>query len=239
MFKLTLMIALIAFGISKYNEKYNCTDDGCPDFHDEIEVPIPDENIRGDLREIEKDWKQAVVVPYREIELKYAVHKTVEKEYNLPEVDTTSNEKFVKSLNSCINYLYEYIQPEYHIPNESIIAQAVIETGWGKSRFANEGNNLFGIRTWNIDEPHLLPIPWTKWPGWGVKVYETRCDSVRDYLRILNEVFAFTEFRAARDSGVDDGLVLAEYLTQYASNQNYVELIKEVIKYNIRGEYDI
>jgi len=140
MFKLTLMIALIAFGISKYNEKYNCTDDGCPDFHDEIEVPIPDENIRGDLREIEKDWKQAVVVPYREIELKYAVHKTVEKEYNLPEVDTTSNEKFVKSLNSCINYLYEYIQPEYHIPNELIIAQAVIETGWGKSRFANEGD---------------------------------------------------------------------------------------------------
>ena len=45
MFKLTLMIALIAFGISKYNEKYNCTDDGCPDFHDEIEMPIPDEQI--------------------------------------------------------------------------------------------------------------------------------------------------------------------------------------------------
>ena len=59
----------------------------------------------------------------------------------------------------------------------------LIETGWGKSRFANEGNNLFGIRTWNIDEPHLLPIPWTKWLGWGVKVYETRCDSVRDYLQ--------------------------------------------------------
>mgnify|MGYP001162814582 CR=1 FL=1 len=238
-FSTILLLIASVFIYTAIAKEQPCTDDGCPDFHDEIEVPIPDENIRGDLREIEKDWKQAVVVPYREIELKYAVHKTVEKEYNLPEVDTTSNEKFVKSLNSCINYLYEYIQPEYHIPNELIIAQAVIETGWGKSRFANEGNNLFGIRTWNIDEPHLLPIPWTKWPGWGVKVYETRCDSVRDYLRILNEVFAFTEFRAARDSGVDDGLVLAEYLTQYASNQNYVELIKEVIKYNIRGEYDI
>ena len=126
MFKLTLIIALIAFGISKYNEKYNCTDDGCPDFYDEIEVPLPDENIRGDLREIEKDCKQAVVVPYREIELKYAVHKAVQKEYNLPQVDTSSNERFVKSLNSCINYLYDYIQPEYHIPNELIIAQAVI-----------------------------------------------------------------------------------------------------------------
>ena len=58
MFKVTLIIALIAFGISKYNEKYNCTDDGCPDFYDEIETPVFDEdNIRGDLRDIEKDWK--------------------------------------------------------------------------------------------------------------------------------------------------------------------------------------
>ena len=50
------------------------------------------------------------------------------------------------------------------MPKELIIAQAAIETGWGKSRFANEGNNLFGIRTWNIDEPHLLPI--FKLNGW-------------------------------------------------------------------------
>ena len=39
------MIALIAFGISKYNEKYNCTDDGCPDFYDEIETPVFDETF--------------------------------------------------------------------------------------------------------------------------------------------------------------------------------------------------
>ena len=157
----------------------------------------------------------------------------------IPTITTESKDNFVYSLNNCITHLYKDVPLNEQIPRELIIAQAAIETGWGKSRFANEGNNLFGIRTWNKDEPYLLPIPWTKWPGWGVKVYETRCDSVRDYLRILNEVFAFTEFRAARDSGVDDGLVLAEYLTQYASNQNYVELVKEVIKYNIRGEYDI
>ena len=68
-----------------------CTDDGCPDFH-EIEVPLPDENIRGDLREIEKDWKQAVVVPYKEIELKYAVHKVVEKE--IQHKETLSNVQY-------------------------------------------------------------------------------------------------------------------------------------------------
>ena len=195
-----------------------CTDDGCPDFHkegdDNIVIPEPIEDIRGEI----KLYNELVV----------------------PVIQTETKDEFVYSLKECIDYLYANEIPfENRVPKELIIAQAAIETGWGKSRFANEGNNLFGIRTWNKDEPYLLPIPWTKWPGWGVKVYETRCDSVRDYLRILNEVFAFTEFRAARDSGVDDGLVLAEYLTQYASNQNYVELIKEVIKYNIRGEYDI
>ena len=195
-----------------------CTDDGCPDFYkdgdDNIVIPEPTEDIRGEIK---------------------LYHELV-----VPVIQTETKDQFVYSLNECIDYLYTNEVPiENRVPKELIIAQAAIETGWGKSRFANEGNNLFGIRTWNKDEPYLLPIPWTKWPGWGVKVYETRCDSVRDYLRILNEVFAFTEFRAARDSGVDDGLVLAEYLTQYASNQNYVELIKEVIQYNIRGEYDI
>ena len=194
-----------------------CTDDGCPDFNkegdDNIVIPEPLEDIRGEIQ----------------------IEKLV-----IPVIQTETKDQFVYSLNECINYLYaNEISIENRVPKELIVAQAAIETGWGQSRFANEGNNLFGIRTWNKDEPHLLPIPWTEWPGWGVKVYETRCDSVRDYLRILNEVFAFSEFRAARDSGIDDGIVLADYLTQYASNQNYTELVKKVIKYNIRGEYDI
>ena len=195
-----------------------CTDDGCPDFYkdgdDNIVIPEPTEDIRGEIK-----LYHELVVPVKQTETK---------------------DQFVYSLKEWIDYLYTNEVPiENRVPKELIIAQAAIETGWGKSRFANEGNNLFGIRTWDIDEPHLLPIPWTKWPGWGVKVYETRCDSVRDYLRILNEVFAFTEFRQARDSGIDDGLILADYLTLYASNKNYTELVKEVIKYNIRGEYDI
>ena len=238
MFKLTLMIALIAFGISKYNEKDICTDDGCPEFHN-LETPLPNEDVRGDLREIEKDWKKAVVVAYNPIHLEYGVHKIVQKTYSLPEIDTSSNENFVQSLNICINYLYQSIDVEYQIPNELIIAQAVIETGWGKSRFANEGNNLFGIRTWDKDEPYLLPIPWTKWPGWGVKMYSSKCESVVDYLHILNNVHAFKELREARASGVNDALELANYLEKYASKPTYIELVKEIIKYNIRGVYEL
>ena len=155
------------------------------------------------------------------------------------EIDTSSNKMFVQSLNNCINYLYQSIEPEHQIPNELIIAQAVIETGWGKSRFANEGNNLFGIRTWDIDEPHLLPIPWTKWPGWGVKAYSSKCESVVDYLHILNNVHAFKELREARASGINDALILANYLEKYASKPTYVELVKEIIQFNLRGVYEL
>ena len=216
-----------------------CTDDGCPEFH-ELEIPTPTEDIRGKL-DIEQ-WLESPkieLVNYQPINLEYGIHKVVEQTHILPEIDTSSNKVFVQSLNNCINYLYQSIEPEHQIPNELIIAQAVIETGWGKSRFANEGNNLFGIRTWDIDEPHLLPIPWTKWPGWGVKAYNSKCESVVDYLHILNNVHAFKELREARASGINDALILANYLEKYASKPSYVELVKEIIQYNLRGVYEL
>jgi Bax protein len=212
-----------------------CTDDGCPDFGSETGTE------RVEYNNIEEWIENPAVesVSYQTINLEYGVHKVVEKTYSLPDINTSSNEQFVKSLNGCINYLYKSIEPEYQIPNELIIAQAVIETGWGKSRFANEGNNLFGIRTWNKDEPYLLPIPWKKWPGWGVKMYSSKCESVVDYLHILNNVHAFKELREARANGVNDSLELANYLEKYASKPTYVELVKEIIQYNLRGVYEL
>ena len=183
-FSTILTILGLYFFVYACTEK-PCTDDGCENFN-KLTIPEPLEDIRGEIK----------------------IEKLV-----IPVIQTETKDEFVYSLNECIDYLYANEIPfKNRVPKELIVAQAAIETGWGKSRFANEGNNLFGIRTWNIDEPYLLPIPWTEWPGWGVKVYETRCDSVRDYLRILNEVFAFSEFRQARDSGINDGVVLADYL---------------------------
>jgi len=216
-----------------------CTDDGCPGYN-KLTIPEPLEDIRGKL-DIEEWIENPAIktVSYQPINLEYGVHKVIEKTHRLPQIDTSSKDNFVQSLNGCINYLYQNIEPEYQIPNELIIAQAVIETGWGTSRFANEGNNLFGIRTWNKEVPYLLPIPWTKWPGWGVKMYSSKCESVIDYLHILNNVSAFQELRAARDSGVNDALILADYLSKYASKPTYTELVKEIIKYNLRGVYEL
>ena len=148
------------------------------------------------------------------------------------------------SLNKCITHLYKDVPIEKQIPRELIIAQAAIETGWGKSRFANEANNLFGIRTWNKEEEYMLPIPWKKWPGWGVKVFKTKCDSVAYYIDMINEVYAYAEFREVRAKileygEIPNGLDLAPTLTKYASKENYTELVAELITYNIRGVYDL
>ena len=210
-FSITFIIAgLIAFAVA--NDQYNqhrCTDDGCEDFYDGKVDNTP--------------------APIVKIEpINYIINTTGGKDV------------FVYSLSNCIDQIFTGTPKDKRIPKALIIAQAALETGWGTSRFANEGNNLFGIRTFNEDDEWLLPITWDqdKWIGWGVKVYDNKCDSVRDYVRILNEVWAYEDLREARDNGAD-AYELADHLTKYASKPTYTKLVKQLIKYNIEGVYDI
>ena len=136
------------------------------------------------------------------------------------EVKTNTKPLFVYSLNSCITDLNKITPTEKQIPSELIVAQAVIETGWGTSRFANEANNLFGIHS-------------------GLKEFKTKCDSVADYIRIINEVPAYAEFREMRGDGVTDALLLARTLKKWAADPNYTDLIEDVIQHNIRGVYEL
>jgi hypothetical protein len=166
--------------------------------------------------------------------------KTIDK----PTIITKTKPLFVYSLNSCIEYLYKDISIEKQVPNELIVAQAVVETGWGDSRFANEANNLFGIRTFDRNDNYMLPKTLTNWPGWGVKVFASKCDSVEYYVRIINEVWAYEAFRSLRqrhlsDGVIPDGMELAMTLDSYATDPNYIPLVRSVIKNNIRGVYDL
>jgi flagellum-specific peptidoglycan hydrolase FlgJ len=136
------------------------------------------------------------------------------------EIKTNSKPLFVYSLNSCITDLNKTTPIEKQIPSELIVAQAIIETGWGTSRFANEANNLFGIRE-------------------GLKEFKTKCDSVADYIRIINEVPVYAEFREMRQDGVTDALLLARTLKKWAADPKYTDLIEDVIQYNIRGVYEL
>tara|TARA_B100000780_G_scaffold265832_1_gene221557 strand:+ start:432 stop:1160 length:729 start_codon:yes stop_codon:yes gene_type:complete len=158
---------------------------------------------------------------------------SVKKVLDEPLIESSTHKTFLDSMDKCIDYVYLSVSPEHQLPKKLVLAQAILESAWGKSRFANEGNNLFGIRTFDKSTDYLLPITWdpNKWPGWGVKVYESKCASVRDYVRIINEVWAYEELREARKSNPNiTAIELASYLDKFSTNPNYENLVVRIIE---------
>ena len=115
-----------------------------------------------------------------------------------PEMRYKTNKEFVLAVNYCVDYLNFTTPADKRVPIEMLVGQAVLESGWGKSRFAKEAYNLFGIRVFKSTAPHLLPKGIEEWQGWGVRVFETKCDSVKEYIRLLNEHPAYEDFRTMR-----------------------------------------
>ena len=109
-----------------------------------------------------------------------------------------NNKEFIKELGYCVDYINLTTPVDKRVPIEMLVGQAVLESGWGMSRFAKEANNLFGIRVFKSTAPHLLPLGVEKWQGWGVRVFKTKCDSVKEYIRLLNEHPAYEDFRTLR-----------------------------------------
>ena len=128
------------------------------------------------------------------------------------------------------------------IPVSLAIAQAAKETGWGTSRFAQEGNALFGQWTWSGDG--LKPKGADKNEGHKVMKFNVLQASVRAYQRNLNTHSSYLEFRKARAKLRDqekslDSLILANYLNAYAETGNqYVEVLQKIIKQNSLKDFD-
>ena len=153
-----------------------------------------------------------------------------------PDFERANNQTFIDSVGACVNYIYNTTTDVIPVNFEVLLAQAALESGWGNSRFAIEGKNLFGIRTYNLTEPHMLPSNNPK--KWGVRVYMHECDSVQHYIDILNNGGAFEEYRKLRDDGETDSLVLVNTLGAYASDEHYFGKVTRIIKM-LREDYDI
>jgi len=156
--------------------------------------------------------------------------------YTKPDFERANNQTFINSVGACVNYIYNTTTDVTPVIYEVLLAQAALESGWGNSRFALEGKNLFGIRTYDLREPHMLPSNNPK--KWGVRVYMHECDSVQHYIDILNNGSAYDKYRELRDKGVEDSLQYVETLGAYASDKNYFPKVKSIIK-KLRTEYDI
>jgi len=154
----------------------------------------------------------------------------------LPNFEHTNNQQFLDNVVQCVDYIYHTTTDIYPVNLELLLAQAALESGWGNSRFALEGHNLFGIRTYDLKEPHMLPS--NKPKKWGVKVYMHECDSVMNYINLLNNGSAFGDYRKLREDGIDDPFILVETLDAYASDKHYFSKIKSILR-KIRSEYKI
>ena len=153
----------------------------------------------------------------------------------LPDFEHTNNQQFLDNVNQCVDYIYATEKGIIPVNIELLMAQAALESGWGDSRFAKVGKNLFGIRTYDLKEPHMLPSNNPK--KWGVKVYRHECDSVLNYINILNNGSAFDEYRKLRDQGINDPYILVETLDAYAADKDYFSKIKSILT-KIRKEYN-
>lgn len=86
------------------------------------------------------------------------------------------------------------------LPPSLILAQAGLESGWGTSRYVQQGNALFGQRVWDASQPGMTPNARDADATHRVRTFTSLEESIRSYLRNLNMNNAYLELRRARAS---------------------------------------
>ncbi len=138
-----------------------------------------------------------------------------------------------------INELIEKIDI---IPTSIALAQAAKESGWGTSRFALEGNAIYGQWTWNGDG--IEPLEKTKNQNHKILKFPLLRASVKAYITNLNTHRGYKSFRVKRAdlrkknknlAGID----LIHELENYAqTGKEYTRILEQIIKQNDLDELE-
>lgn len=128
------------------------------------------------------------------------------------------------------------------IPPELALAQAAQESGWGTSRFAQQGNALYGQWTWGSG-CGMVPAQREEGKTHRMKCFKTIIEAVDSYMLNLNTHRAYRalrhERRAFRDDQTIDVIPLVETLINYSEEgQEYVEKIKNIIRVNNLSDFN-
>ena len=128
------------------------------------------------------------------------------------------------------------------IPVSMAIAQAAKETGWGTSRFALEGNALFG--QWTYTDKGIKPAAAEVGTTHKVMMFNVLKSSVRAYARNLNTHKSYKKMRYVRaiqrdNIGKLNSLELVDYLDNYAeTGKEYTVTLKKIIEQNSLTDFD-
>ena len=151
----------------------------------------------------------------------------------LNEMTYNNKEEFIEQSKNCVIWYNSEVPPQYRIPWQLAVAQAIQESNYGKSYFAVEANNLMGIKEFDETRDSLKPRdnPNVKW---GIKVFDTKCQSLIFYMDLLNTNHNYEEFRLEQlKQWVADYVdleKLAKSLAIYAEDVYYTQKIIRIMK---------
>jgi Bax protein len=136
---------------------------------------------------------------------------------------------------NCYDNLLERLKPH---PTSLVLAQAAVESGWGQSRFALEGNNLFGIRTnaYDIESQKSLFNR-----GGGkitVKRYKSVSESIEHYFFTIGKNQAYRSFRLKRFEEANIYQLIDELHKYSEKGEEYSKILKQIIIWNDLRKYD-
>lgn len=124
------------------------------------------------------------------------------------------------------------------LPNSIVLAQAAVETGWGRSRFFLEGNNVFGIWSYNVDEPRIKAGSMRDSVDIYVRSYENIAQSIQDYFETLGSARAYQNLRKAR-LNTNDPFRLLPHLGRYSERgTDYIDQLMTIIEQNDLTRFD-
>jgi len=121
-------------------------------------------------------------------------------------------------------------------PVSIILAQAAIESAWGESRFFKKGNNIFGMWSYNKNEPRIKALGTRNGKAIYVKKYASVSDAIDDYFMVIGRG-AYKSFRQHRNI-TDNPLELVKYLVNYCELSNYPNKLKKFIVHNKLRKFD-
>jgi len=143
-----------------------------------------------------------------------------------------NQDEFVTGIVECTQGFNAIIPPQQRVVAVISMAQAALESDWGKSRFAKLGNNFYGVIETNLEKPHITALGD---PNIHLRSYGRKCESVADYITLLNAHPLFEELREIRlkqfIAGEMDLDARVNALRTYAIDPFYAYKIKDTIAY--------
>ncbi|MEA3513419.1 MAG: glucosaminidase domain-containing protein [Campylobacterota bacterium] len=124
-------------------------------------------------------------------------------------------------------------------PISIVLAQAAIESAWLTSRFTREANNIFGVWSFNKNEPRIAASGMRGDKTIYLKKYKNYKSAVEDYYKNLGKNWAYKEFRKQRII-TSDPYELVLHLESYSEKKEaYTLMLQKVIRYNKFDSFDL